>query len=260
MTLLPASDRNLSEGFATYCRQPFFFPLIGAVLSEKQQGIVFADSARFPKNWYVEHKFGFAQIFGGSSNEFYDDLQRYLFIEKKFNAVKVRLYGTDAPTFLQQAKCLLSERQRFILDRALFERKIKAQIKNNSLSFLEVSSNNIEVIEKHFGVTTRFWSNSEDFIKYGRSVVALLNGSVAAICYAAAEVKSNLEIDVFTLPVFRGKGIAHATVIEFLNRSLRDGFEPLWDCFTNNVSSLALCNSVGFIPEGKPYPFFTIEK
>jgi hypothetical protein len=146
------------------------------------------------------------------------------------------------------------------LESALFESRVKIPPKHPRISFLEVTLDNIQTVEKEFGVTTRFWSTKEDFVQYARAVVALVDGTIAAICYAAAQAERRLEIDVFTIPALRGHGIAHTTVIEFVKRSLNDGLTPLWDCFTNNVGSVALCTSVGFVPEGKPYPFFTIER
>ena len=260
MSLLPVRVDALSEALTVYCNQPYFFPLIGAVLTGAQKGIAFTDSDIHPKRWYVEHSFGFSQIFGEPSSSFDLHLRRYLFIEKSFRAPKVRLYGTEAPPFFYESKCLQAERQRFELNRELFEVRFAQEGTPQALTFLDINLSNVHVVEKQFGVTSRFWPTPKDFVERARSVVALLNGNIAAICYAAAHVKQFLEIDVCTLPEFRRKGVAHATVSEFVKRSLHHKLEPLWDCFTNNAGSVALCNSLGFVAKGNAYPFFTIER
>lgn len=260
MSRLLLSEDRLLEVIKAYSNQPFLFPLVGAVLTGVQPGIVLSDSDTHPKRWYVEHAFGFSQIFGEPSQVFDDQLYTYLFVDRKFKAPKVRLYGADAPRCISEGKCLHAERQRFVLDRVLFERSCTEVVNQTAVTFMELSLENIHLVENEFGVTTRFWRTSADFVQHARAVVALIDGKIAAICYAAAQFEESLEIDVFTLSEFRGRGIGLITVTEFIKRSLDDGLEPLWDCFTNNAGSMALSNSLGFIAKGAPYPFFTIER
>jgi hypothetical protein len=35
---------------------------------------------------------------------------------------------------------------------------------------------------------------------------------------------------------------------------------PVWDCFANNLGSMHLARSAGFVAAAPPYPFFTITK
>src|SRR5262245_58020532 len=76
------------------------FPLVGAVLLDEQDGTVYADDAVNPASAYVEHAFGFAQVLGRPTGEFESALERYLLIDKRFTAPKIRLYTPLLPGFL----------------------------------------------------------------------------------------------------------------------------------------------------------------
>ena len=73
------------------------FPLIGAVLLDRQDGVVYVDDAERPAQAYVEHAFGFAQILGSPAPAFEACLERYLLTDKRFAAPKVRLYAPSCP-------------------------------------------------------------------------------------------------------------------------------------------------------------------
>ena len=244
-----------------YQSSEIFFPLIAAVLLDEQDGAVFADDAYSPSQAYVEHAFGFAQIFGIPNAEFERELERYLLINKRFAASKVRLYAPYLPGFLDSPRHdgLKSSRQRFHISTESFStrRSDAAQAKDDTL-LCEVDSDNIALIDGRFGVATRFWRTAEDFIAKSNAIVALYQGEPASICYSAAEADRRVEIDVLTLPEHRNRGLAKYAVTGFIERCFSVGLRPLWDCFTNNAGSMRLCESVGFTAAKSPYAFFTI--
>ncbi len=253
-----------SDAFQAYRRTEVFFPLIGAVLLGEQDGIVYTDNAAAPNQYYVEHHFGFTQIFGDSQEAFENALRRHLLEQKAFAGPnKVRLYTPRSPSFLEapQWKCLRSFRQRFKLTPDTDSRRRLNEI-NSATDFTatDVDETNVEEVDRQFGVVKRFWRSEEDFIRRSHSVVALSQGRLASICYAAAEADRRAEIDVLTLPEFRGLGAGKFAVAQFSARCFERSLEPLWDCFTNNAGSMQLCRSVGFEPSGSPYQFFTINR
>ncbi|MNR61827.1 hypothetical protein D3C85_1836830 [compost metagenome] len=63
-----------------------------------------------------------------------------------------------------------------------------------------------------------------------------------------------------TLEAYRNMGLAKIVVHRFNQRCLAQHVRPLWDCYTNNTASMALCRSAGFVPLGNAYPFFTINR
>lgn len=249
---------------ALYLRHGAQFPLIAAVLNGEQAGVVHADRENRPTQIYVEHNFGFAQVFGTSIPQFERALQRYWLIDKAFACAKVRLYTPHCPDFLQsfEHESLRSWRQHFQLVTHLDAKDTSESRKQpaGGVELVQAGANELGLIETAFGVVDRFWRTADDFASRSLAVLALIEGRPAALCYAAAVADGKAEIDVLTLPAFRHLGLAKAVVRLFNQRCLAQNVLPLWDCFTNNTASMALCQSTGFVPLGEPYPFFTINR
>jgi hypothetical protein len=248
--------------YKMYLTNDFFFPLIAAVLLDDQDGVVYVDDPISPSQAYVEHAFGFAQVFGTSVTCFEQELARYWLTDKCFKPGKIRLYAPYLPGFLAlpEYESLRSSRQRFTLDPADLVDERPNPRPDNNLTFGGVDLSNISLIDNKFDVVGRFWKSQDDFIKKSNAVVVFKEGKPASICYAAAEADHRVEIDVLTLPEYRNMGLAKLAVTGFIKRCFSLSLSPLWDCFTNNPGSLMLCKSVGFLPYQPPYPFFTINK
>ncbi|RUR08744.1 GNAT family N-acetyltransferase [Legionella sp. km772] len=256
MFLLCPSDYN--KAYQLYRRSYYFFPLIATVLLNEQEGLVYANHLDKPTQFYVEHSFGFSQIFGEPDKSFENELEHYLFIHKEFRINKIRLYAPVLPSFLTNAEYQSCKaiRQHFKLaNKELISPKLKA-----GLSYAQVNTDNIQLIERTFGLTSRFWRNAAEFIKKANAVVVYVGDSPASICYSAAEADRYTEIDVLTLENYRHLGLAKYAVLGFIQRCSELSLSPLWDCFTNNEGSMRLCESIGFLPLHEPYPFYTINK
>lgn len=254
---------SYDAAYALYRKNEFFFPLIAAVLLNEQDGVVYVDDDAAPTQAYVEHAFGFAQVFGTPSAPFEQALERYLLVDRAFGAAKVRLYGTTPPAFIADDRhaSLRSWRQRFEIDaRDFHHARDDAALAAASLSVTAAHAGNIDAIEQAFGVVQRFWRSPADFIDKSLATLVLHGGVPAAICYAAAVADQRAEIDVLTLPEYRSQGLGKLSVLEFMDRCFARSVRPLWDCFTNNAGSMMLCKSVGFVAPKAPYLFFTINR
>lgn len=254
--MVPLDAAQRRAAFAPYRAGPAFFPLIGAVLEGTQDGVAYGDHPATPRQWYVEHAFGFAQVFGAPAPGFEDALRRHLLVDRAFAAPKVRLYTPHCPDFLRgpDAEGMRSERQRF----RLADARGGGPDYDGRLAAVAVDAANFEAMEGAFGVALRFWRTPADFIANARATLVLLDGAPAAVCYAAAVSDGRAEIDVMTLPAARQQGAARRAVAHFVARCRAEGIEPLWDCFTNNAASVQLSLATGFAPAGPAYPFFTI--
>jgi GNAT superfamily N-acetyltransferase len=232
------------------------FPLIGAVLQNRQDGVVYADAAARPGCAYVEHAFGFAQVLGRPGKTFESALERYLLLDRSFAPQKVRLYTPWLPGFLEDPRhdSLRSLRQRFVLDPS----RMESVAEGSDRQVAEVDASNVAAIEEAFGVTRRFWRSAPDFVRGARAVVVMQGREPASLCYAAAEVDGQVEIDVLTRPEHQRLGLGKLAVSRFVRRCLERGLTPVWDCFANNTASVELSRSIGFVPKAGPYPFFTI--
>lgn len=251
------------EIYKLYLTSDFFYPLIAAVLLDEQDGVVYVNNLTSPSQAYIEHAFGFSQVFGKSDKSFEQELERYLLIDKCFNPSKIRLYAPDLPKFLSlpQHESLRSYRQRFTIgaEGFCYQQGISC-VQGRNLTLGGVDANNISLIDNKFGVVGRFWRSPADFIQRSNAVVVFYEGEPASICYSAAEADHRVEIDVITLKEYRSLGLAKLAVMDFVNRCFSLSLRPLWDCFTNNPGSMMLCKSIGFIASKAPYPFFTINK
>lgn len=262
--MIKLKSANYPAVYALYRIHEAFFPLIGAVLLGEQNGAVYADRSDAPTQVYVEHAFGFAQIFGTAVPQFEAALKDYLLVDRNFAAAKVRLYTPNLPDFLRSEECesLRSQRQRFTLNsyRGSGANNWSEQPLSANIQIRDVDRDNVTEIELRFGVVGRFWRTPEEFIRKAHAIVALVEEKPAAICYAAAVADGRAEIDVLTLPEYRHLGLGKLVVTLFNTRCLEQGLLPLWDCFTNNAGSMALCKSAGFVPTNAAYPFFTFNK
>ena len=255
---------NKKLAYSLYKREKFFSPLIAAVLLNEQDGVVYADNPDSPSQVYVEHCFGFSQLFGEMGNKFKQQLEDYLLVDRAFHAEKVRLYAPQVPDFLLRSnkKVSLSQRQRFTLNYKLFLDRKRTVPNNdeNHIQICDVEAEDVNLTEDRFNVVNRFWRNPKDFIERANPCLVFYNNQPASICYAAATADGYAEIDVLTLPAYRKLGLAGYALTRFIEKCQSIGIRPLWDCFTNNAASMALANSMGFIPWNSPYSFFTINK
>lgn len=257
------SPLQFPAAYELYREHEAYFPLIAAVLLDEQDGVVFADREDDPTQVYVEHSFGFSQVFGTSAPVFEQALQRYLMVDKAFSCEKVRLYTPQCLSFFRAVEWddLRSWRQRFQLDISRFATGGPTLEEcTQDLALVQVDANHVDLIERAFGVVGRFWRTPMDFVRKSNAVLALVGGQPSALCYAAAVAGGKAEVDVMTLPAYRHLGLAKAAVGLFNQRCLAQNICPLWDCFTNNTASMALGQSTGFVPLGEAYPFYTINR
>lgn len=247
--------------YSLYLTEKLFFPLVAAVLLNVQDGTVYADSVANPSQVYVEHSFGFGQIFGASNTDFENSLEHYLLTVKSFRPSKIRLYCPNIPNFLapSQFEPLRSSRQRFRWTEAdATQRSVDSCPQRYSIG--EATQDNIGSIASRLGVVNRFWRTPECFVSQAKAAVIFYDDAPVAICYSAAEAGQRTEIDVLTLPEHRLLGLGRIAVSYYVKNGKEAGIEPLWDCYTNNVGSMALCRSSGFMPVYEPYAFFTIPR
>jgi GNAT superfamily N-acetyltransferase len=92
-----------------------------------------------------------------------------------------------------------------------------------------------------------FWRNHAAFVAHGGGVVAVRDGEVGAMAFAATRGAGWLEIGIETRAAFRGQGLARAVAVAMIRNCLAAGLTPVWACRKENVGSLALAQSLGFV-------------
>lgn len=235
-----------------------FFPLIAAVLNQEQGGLVFANDYKNPEIFFVEHKFGFSQIFGEDNILFFEALKKYLLCDQLFTPQKIRLY-TPNHSFLFNGYAEISERCQF---RLKDDFKLIINSYPDHLNIEDVTEENVEEINQCFNLDlfNRFWDCKDDFLKKALPKILRYRNKPVSICYASTVSNQIAEIDVATLEKFRRYDFGKYVSSAFIRSCLDNGIIPNWDCFTNNLGSMRLALSLGFQKYGEPYPFFTINK
>lgn len=252
------SNKKLSANMR-YLKEGKFFSLIAAVLNGRQTGTVFANSCDFPTSFFVEHKFGFSQIFGSVDSLFLNAIHQYL-AEEQFSASKIRLYAPCHSLFLLDC-AELSERCQFRLKNTSTWTWQRHSI-DDDIKVVDINSENICEVDRalDLDLSCRFWNSGEDFLSHSMGQAIMYNGKCVSACYAAAVAERIAEIDVATLPTYRKRGFGAFACSAFITKCLDRGIIPNWDCFTNNEGSLRLAKNLGFEKYGEPYPFFTLNK
>jgi RimJ/RimL family protein N-acetyltransferase len=94
-------------------------------------------------------------------------------------------------------------------------------------------------IELFWGTKDRFFSNSFGYwLEDGSQLVC----TCEAVFIGGGEV----EISIATAPEYRRRGLARLTASAFLDACQQKQLRPIWGCWPENTSSIALAQSLGF--------------
>ncbi|MCA1632226.1 MAG: GNAT family N-acetyltransferase [Acidobacteria bacterium] len=239
------------------------FPLISAVVQNRQRGQVFADQPERPRAAVIVNNFGFTCVVGAQHDEPFDaGLAELLNTTGALRPTYLLWYAPPA-RWQQRLDALAPEsiRRR---ERARFEfRRGRAawlgETEQCPAGF-ELKKLDEELVTKteKFGIElgTRFWSSVEDFVEHGLGVCLVKDGEVVSLCYAAAVADGFAEVDVLTDAEHRGRGLASLVARQFIRECLAKGITPTWDCFVANAGSMKLAQKLEF-DEVSRYSFYS---
>lgn len=206
----------------------------------------------------VVHNFGWAQIFGEVSSDFLSSVRETFFVKRTFFAPKLRFFSAqNLPLLGEYGES--SERIKFRWDIAKSFGQINRGVDNYDLSVLDEEAMQ-EVNDKlKLDLFSRNWPSKDSFISNSFGVVAkTIDGEAASVAYSCAAFKQNIEIDIFTHPSHRKRGLAMLTCMKFIEICRDKNLTPCWDCYSNNIGSMALARRLGFSPE-KYYTHYVIQ-
>ncbi|MEZ4594430.1 MAG: GNAT family N-acetyltransferase [Chloroflexota bacterium] len=93
--------------------------------------------------------------------------------------------------------------------------------------------------------------NPEHLLNKTAAAGAIIQGRLVAIAQNYALTEGFGDIGVFTLPNFRGHGLAAAAAALVAEWLLRNGRIPVWSCGANNQPSLRVAQKLGFVENGR---------
>jgi hypothetical protein len=250
------SEFHLAESL--YWKEPQRFPFIGAVLNGTQRGRVWVDDPANPLAAFVCHDFGWAQLFGDLNHSFIESLTRFLFIDEEFSSPKLRIFAPSGRATLSCDGAQISERRQFRLPL-----NISTVITEKSLArVVKISRENAHEVSRALNLElfSRNWPSVDAFTLGGFGFVVYVGDEPVSACYACASMGNIVEIDVATVERHRGKGFARTACEHFIIECHERKLIPNWDCFTNNLGSMALNKALGFLPLGAAVPFITFNR
>ena len=259
------SNTKNTSLFKELASKKLFFPIIGCVLNGTQDGWVYKSSRLEEEYFLVIHKFGFAQIVSLDNvineEKILETIMDWM-SDDQFPIKKIRIYNlSDDNNFKLKNifgnRYLSGKRIRFSLPQSTsFDSIIM-----NDLQIRSVKRADLELIDHDFHVESgsRFWNSYDEFLDLGKAKILLKVGNLASFCYSAATCENQVEVDVITHEKYRKQGLARLVTESFLDSCLSQGIKPLWDCYKDNLGSVALAETLGF-KEIEEYNFTIISK
>ena len=114
-----------------------------------------------------------------------------------------------------------------------------------------------EIFEEHPFDHGRNYKDYEDFDKTGAGAAVLFEGKVVSACSSFITLGDQVELDVFTDPEHRQKGLADHCVYEMLRQSYSKKLTVHWDA--QNAMSSEMAKSHGFVPVAE-YAVYWLER
>lgn len=238
------------------------FPLLQAVVRQKQPGAVFAERRAEPNAFAIVTRFGFMGICGDSEDPRFDVGLLELLSTPGANTPSYLLwYAPPAHWQDRLDKAAGSvrrrERTRFRLNRDLADCLRRTESPQRGVEVRPLDAALLPTTAPlGLHLDSRFWSSAEQLLAEGVGACTMLNGEVVSVCYSACVVDGFAETDVATIPQHQGRGLASKAARLYIDNCIRKGIEPMWDCFTTNKMSMALAKSLGFEPQ-QTYPLYS---
>lgn len=239
------------------------FPLILAVIQKQQRGQLFVDNQENPNSAVVITNFGFMSYIGTEQNETFDAGLGQLLASKGITKASYLLWYSPPPQWQKRLDALVPDlvrrrertRWEFCEERVNFLREGAECPAGFELRNLDRDL--IPKTEKlGVSIDSRFWSSAADFCEHGLGVCLMKNSEVVSVCYCACVADRLAEVDIVTLPDYRGDGLATLVAQQFIKECVSRGWTPTWDCFESNVGSVKLAERLGFI-KLRTYPLYS---
>lgn len=219
------------------------FPLINAVVSKLQKGLVYVDPES--NSSFISTKAGFSLFNYDESasvnGALFDGLRHCVDLP---NYIHIYSPPRSLAAYFEESSSHYKIRRR-----AQFRRQ-DTTITRNHESLLppgfrvtpiqDVGFDRLEnAFKLDFG--KRYWNSREQFLK-GAIGACILNekNDPAAVCYSACVIEGVAEMDTLVLPEYRGRRFMRIVSEPFFNLAAAKALTPHWDTFVSNKASYIL--------------------
>lgn len=102
------------------------------------------------------------------------------------------------------------------------------------------------------------WRSPGDFVEKGLGYCLLHDDEIVSTCFSAFVAGERREISIDTRPDYRRRGLATLTAAALISHCLENGWEPGWECWTDNTPSVRLAEKLGF-ERGTDYGVYFVD-
>lgn len=236
---------------------------------------MFVDDVEEPKIFYVKHLYGMSLLFGGADNECFN--RKYLdyclnrnnsrsafewmqaypndWYESLSDLFGDKLVDASSNGDARNEFIELNGRVNFKFNQEKYLDFKKADIRN----IHEIKRTNIESFSgmKVSVIPSLFWNSAQDFCNMGIGFSLYYQNTLATTAYSAFIFDNELELEIETIPQYRGRGFAQYTCSALIDYCLQNGYEPIWSCKLTNTASYNLAQKLGFVPV-RTVPFLSL--
>ena len=245
-----------------------------AVIEGHTKGTVYADGLEAPKAAYILHPCGMSLLCGSIGAEpFTGEIVDYMLDKKRMRKspelvqVFPDAWQEELSTRLGTRLLRLDDPRRRGLDQSGvqelgkggvvewcrvnygFDRNVFESAEEPNLpSGLHLQRAGKNVFHPWQGpvMPSSFWSNPEDFEKYGIAFAIYQGGRPLCVAFSAWVFDNVLEIGIETHPEARRRGFAILTCAALIRYALSRGLEPVWSAHSENKASQILAARLGF--------------
>src|ERR1035437_9419911 len=190
------------------------YPIIRAVLENRQDGQVLADHRTAPTSAIVCHKFGFLTVLTGPDTSISAEKVIELLLHGQELTPQYRLWYDPGTRFMPLLQPHVEAGKARVRERIRYQFSAtgpQTQEPPAGWNIRELEQRDLSALaEVRLGFPDRFWRSADDFFAEAFAVVAAHHGEIASICYPAAIGGNRAEIDVVTLERARGRPLGYA--------------------------------------------------
>ncbi len=233
---------------------PIFTGFARAVLEGHVAGRVWVDRVESPRVAHVLHRYGMSLVWGPQVEAVFPALAAHLQVgayraKDEWLQVDPRWSRLDWDGVAAQR----FTRVNFRFDEALFRARHQGPVLPQGWQIRPLEEDGFALPD--VSVTPcAFWKSFAALVDHGGGACAMKEDEIGAMAFASTRFDDWLEIGIETRAAYRGQGLARAVAVAMVEKCLANRLTPVWACRKENIGSLHLAQSLGFVI-AKELPF-----
>jgi GNAT superfamily N-acetyltransferase len=226
--------------------------LIQAVLSGGSKAEVFVDDMRSPNVALLAYN-NEAAILGAPQG--HKDLGKFISEIQKHRGHR-QFFHITCPTqewrdcLVSGARFRCSERINYRFDRANDFTALPRKNTPKGFALSRIDSELAHLLyqqsDRSFYDYFAAWQSPDEFVRSGLGYCVRRDNEIASIAFACFPITEVLEMGTATKERFRRQGLSSVVSSRLIEDCISRNIEPLWSCYSSNVSSNELAKKLGF--------------